>query len=100
MNINRTRYGDNITLALTGRLDTATAPELLEAIVYEFRSAKQITLDFAGLDYVSSAGLRVLLMGEITAKSKKGKQVLINVSAEVMELFETTGFSGVLHFNV
>lgn len=97
MEIKTTRTGENTTLSLSGRLDTTTAPQLQEALIPEFDTAKGITLDFAELAYVSSAGLRVLLMGEKTAKAKGAKQILINVSAEIMEVFEMTGFSGVLH---
>ena len=98
MNIQRTQNGDKTEFALSGRLDTTTAPQLQEALIPEFNTVKSVTLDFAGLAYVSSAGLRVLLMGEKTAKAKGGKQTLVNVSAEIMEVFEMTGFSNVLYF--
>ena len=98
MTINKTQNGDKTTLALTGRLDTTTAPGLQEALVPEFDTAKQVELDFAELTYVSSAGLRVLLIGEKTAKAKGSKQTLANVSDEIMEVFEMTGFREILHF--
>ena len=97
MTINKTQNGDMTTLALSGRLDTTTAPSLQEALIPEFDIAKHIELDFAELAYVSSAGLRVLLMGEKTAKAKDGKQTLVNVSAEIMEVFDMTGFTEILH---
>lgn len=97
MDIKTTRNGDTTTLSLSGRLDTTTAPQLQEALLPEFDTATCVILDFAGLAYVSSAGLRVLLMGEKAAKAKGAKQTLVNVSAEIMEVFEMTGFSGVLH---
>ena len=97
MTINKTQNGDKTTFALSGRLDTTTAPQLQEALIPEFDNAKHIELDFAELAYVSSAGLRVLLMGEKTAKAKDGKQTLVNVSAEIMEVFDMTGFTGILH---
>ena len=97
MNINKTRNGGKTTLALSGRLDTTTASALQEALIPEFEESKHIELDFAELAYVSSAGLRVLLMGEKTAKAKGGKQTLVNVSAEIMEVFDMTGFTGMLH---
>ena len=96
MNINKTQSGEKITLTLSGRLDTTTAPKLQEALIPEFDSAKHVELDFAGLAYVSSAGLRVLLMGEKTAKAKGAKMSLVNVSADIKEVFEMTGFSNVL----
>ena len=96
MDINKIQDGDKITFTLSGRLDTTTAPQLQEVLIPSFSEAKHIELDFAGLTYVSSAGLRVLLMGAKTAKSTGGEQSLVNVTADIMEVFEMTGFSGVL----
>lgn len=97
MNIAKTKNDDTTTLALSGRLDTTTAPQLQETLIPEFDHSKNVVLDFAELVYVSSAGLRVLLMGEKTAKAKGGRFTLIHVSSEIMEVFEMTGFSGILH---
>ena len=99
MTITKTQNGDKTTITLSGRLDTTTAPQLQEALIPEFDAAKHIELDFSALAYVSSAGLRVLLMGEKTAKAKGGKQTLVNVSAEIMEVFDMTGFSSILNIN-
>lgn len=96
MNITKTQNGDKTVIALSGRLDTTTAPQLQEILIPEFNTSKQVELDFAGLAYVSSAGLRVLLMGEKTAKAKDGSMTLTHVSPEIMEVFEMTGFSGIL----
>jgi anti-anti-sigma factor len=96
MNINKTQNGDKIILGLSGRLDTTTASKLQGELIPEFDNFKQVELDFAGLAYVSSAGLRVLLMGEKAAKAKGGAMTLINVSDEIMEVFEMTGFSDIL----
>jgi anti-anti-sigma factor len=96
MTVTKERSGDNLVMLLEGRLDTTTAPELQTELIPEFDTAKHIRLDFKDLVYVSSAGLRVLLMGEKTAKAKGGKMVLINVSEEVMEVLEMTGLSEVL----
>lgn len=92
----RIQNGDAVTLKLEGRLDTVTAPALQEELMPEFDSAKEVTLDFAELVYVSSAGLRVLLMGEKTAKAKSAKMILINVSDEIMEVLNMTGFNTIL----
>jgi anti-anti-sigma factor len=97
MDINKTQDGDRIIFSLSGRLDTISAPKLQEALMPELDSAKQVLLDFAGIAYVSSAGLRVLLMGEKTAKAKGARQTFRNVSADVMEVFEMTGFSDILN---
>jgi len=96
MNINKTQNGEKTVLALSGRLDTTTAPKLQEVLIPEFDGAKCVELDFAELAYVSSAGLRVLLMGEKTAKAKGGKFRLVNVPEEIMEVFEMTGFADML----
>jgi len=96
MTISKTKDGDTLVLALEGRLDTTTAPQLQEALIPEFDQEKNIRLDFKNLAYVSSAGLRILLLGEKTAKGKGGKMSLVNVSAEILEIFEMTGFSDVL----
>jgi anti-anti-sigma factor len=96
MTITKDQSGEELVIALEGRLDTTTAPELQEQLIPEFDRAKQIRLDFKELVYVSSAGLRVLLMGEKTAKAKGGTMSLVNVSPEIQEIFEMTGFSEVL----
>jgi len=96
MNINKTQNGDKTVLVLSGRLDTTTAPKLQEVLIPEFDGAKNVELDFSELAYVSSAGLRVLLMGEKTAKAKSASMNLVNVSDEIMEVFEMTGFADVL----
>lgn len=97
MTINKT-VGSNgaITFSIDGRLDTTSAPQLQDVLIPAFSEASSITLDFGGIAYVSSAGLRVLLMGEKTAKAKGGEMTLLNVSADVMEVFEMTGFSDIL----
>jgi anti-anti-sigma factor len=96
MTVTKDRSGEKLVLLLEGRLDTTTAPQLQTELIPEFDAAKEIKLDFKGLDYVSSAGLRVLLMGEKTAKAKGGKMILTNVSEDVMEVLEMTGLSDVL----
>ena len=96
MKITNTTQGDALTLALEGRLDTTTAPQLQDVLMPAFEQSKTIVLDFAQIEYVSSAGLRVLLMGAKAAKASGGTQTLINVSGEVQEVFEMTGFDSVL----
>ncbi|MCL2662240.1 MAG: STAS domain-containing protein [Oscillospiraceae bacterium] len=96
MNINMTLTGEKSTFALAGRLDTTTAPSLQELLIPEFDTAKNIELDFTELVYVSSAGLRVLLMGEKAAKAKGASMTLTGVSEEIMEVFEMTGFADML----
>ncbi len=96
MTINKTQENDKLTLALEGRLDTTTAPQLQDVLIPAFDEAKEITLDFSALAYVSSAGLRVLLMGQKEAKKKGGSMTICGVSEEIMEVFEMTGFADML----
>lgn len=94
--INKTQENGKPTLGIEGRLDTTTAPQLQEVLVPAFDEFKEITLDFKELVYVSSAGLRVLLMGQKQAKKTGGAMTLKNVSDEVMEVLEMTGFADML----
>ena len=95
MNINIEKVNGATVMTLSGRLDTTTAPELEKAINDEGDSLKSLVLDFKGVDYISSAGLRVLL----TAQKKmniQGHMELTNVSEAVMDIFEMTGFADIL----
>ncbi len=96
MTITTTRDGGKTTMALSGRLDTVTAPELQAVLVPEFDAAKEVTLRVDELFYISSAGLRVLLIGEKAAKEKQAKLIVSGVSKNVMEVFEMTGFTEIL----
>ena len=84
-------------MALEGRLDTTTSPQLQEVLVPAFDGAKSVKLDFAKLAYVSSAGLRVLLMGHKEAKARGATMMLCNVSDEIMEVLDMTGFTDMLN---
>ena len=95
MNINIEKENGITVMKLEGRLDTTTAPELEKAINSEGEELKSLVLDFKGVDYISSAGLRVLL----TAQKKmnvQGSMELVNVSEAVMDIFEMTGFADIL----
>ena len=96
MTITKTQEDETLTLGLEGRLDTTTAPRLQDVLIPAFDDTKEIKLDFVKLAYVSSAGLRVLLMGQKTAKAKGASMTLCHVSAEIMEVFEMTGFANIL----
>ena len=95
MEIKKTENGTHITMALTGRLDTTTAPQLEAELKDCMDGADALTLDFEKLDYISSAGLRVLLAAQ-KVMGKKGGMKLHNVCPEIMEVFEITGFSDIL----
>jgi anti-anti-sigma factor len=97
MEIKKTEIGTNeAVLALAGRLDTLTAAQLQPALVGLLEAGSNVTLDFEKLDYMSSAGLRVLLIGEKTAEKSGLSMKIHNVSATVMEVFDMTGFSDIL----
>ncbi len=96
MTINKVQEDGKFTLVIEGRLDTTTAPQLQEVLIPTLDESKDVTLDFKGLAYVSSAGLRVLLMGQKQAKKTGGAMKLQNVSEEVMEVLEMTGFADML----
>ena len=81
-------------IEIAGRLDTTTAPAL-DATVNEISGTKCLVLDLKGLEYISSAGLRVLL-GAQKKMNKIGEMKLINVCEDVMEVFEMTGFADIL----
>lgn len=96
MNINKTQENGKLTLTLDGRLDTTTSLQFEQALILAFDDEKEILLDFKHLSYTSSAGLRVLLLGQKTAKTKNASMILINVPGEIMEVFDMTGFSDML----
>lgn len=95
MTINKKVEGTELTLAVEGRLDTVTAPELEAALKSSLDGIKELVFDFAALEYVSSAGLRVLLSAQ-KIMNKQGSMVIRNVGEMVMEVFEVTGFSDIL----
>lgn len=96
MTIDKKTQGDQVVLALGGRLDTTTAPELQGPLMDALADNPSVTLDFEALDYVSSAGLRVLMMGQKYATANEKKMVIKNVSEEINEVFEMTGFTDIL----
>ena len=95
LNIVKTVENGKAALSLEGRLDTVTAPELEKELKGALEGVSELTLDFAKLEYVSSAGLRVLLAAQKTM-SKQGEMRLLNVSETIMEIFEVTGFTDIL----
>ena len=95
MNIQKTQENDGLTLALKGRLDTSTAPELETCLKEALKDVRELTFDMSQLEYISSAGLRVLLAAQKTMK-KQGSLKLTGVSEVVQEIFDITGFSDIL----
>ena len=96
MNIEKTQENGKTTFALEGRLDTTTAPRLEEALMPALDQKASVTLDFSKLDYVSSAGLRVLLAGQKKANSNNATLTLAGVSEDITEVFDMTGFTDIL----
>lgn len=89
--------GETTTVALTGQLDTLTTVDAEKAISPILASdVKELVLDCSGLDYISSAGLRLLLIIQKGMASKKGIFRLVNTKKEVREIFDLTGFSSIL----
>ncbi|HML48148.1 MAG TPA: STAS domain-containing protein [Clostridia bacterium] len=95
MTIQKTQTGTELTLALSGRLDTTTAPQLEAALKSALEGVTALTMDFKELAYISSAGLRVLLSAQ-KAMMKKGNMVVRNVNETILEVLEVTGFSQIL----
>ncbi|MDY6400275.1 MAG: STAS domain-containing protein [Synergistales bacterium] len=95
MLINKEVNGDSLTIALDGRLDTTTAPQLEAEITSSLDGVKNFVIDMEKLVYVSSAGLRVLLKAQ-KIMNKQGSMVIKNVSQDIKEIFEVTGFDELL----
>ena len=95
MTILKTQNGSELTLTLEGRLDTVTAPELEAAVREALPGLTDLTFDFAKLEYVSSAGLRVLLSAQ-KAMNGQGNMKICNENETIMEIFEVTGCSDIL----
>ncbi len=95
MTINSKKDGKALTLALEGRLDTITSPELEAALKGALEGIETLIFDFSALDYISSAGLRVLLSAQ-KQMNKQGDMKVTGVSEVIMEIFEVTGFTDIL----
>ena len=95
MTIEKKQNGSSLTIAVQGRLDTTTAPDLEKEIKSGLDGVTELIMDFEKLDYISSAGLRVLLSAQ-KVMSKQGSMKVIHVNDLVMEVFEVTGFTDIL----
>ncbi|MCL2844466.1 MAG: STAS domain-containing protein [Chitinivibrionia bacterium] len=100
ISITKTRSGEKTVIAIEGWLGATTVPKLEEVLIPAFDETKQVELDFDKLAHVFSAGLRVLLLGEKTAKAKGGKLTVVNVSPEIKDVFDMTGFSDILEYTL
>ncbi|HBI53000.1 MAG TPA: anti-sigma factor antagonist [Ruminococcaceae bacterium] len=95
MTISKTENGKEVTVSVEGRIDSKTAPEFEKEVKDCFESYDSMVIDLAQVNYVSSAGLRILLTAHKAMSAKEGLKVR-NVCKEVMAIFNVTGFSGVL----
>ena len=96
MTIQKTQEGSKLTVALEGRLDTTTAPQLEGELRSSVTGITDLVFDLAELSYVSSAGLRVLLSAQ-KVMNKQGNMLIRNVSPDIMEIFDVTGFVDILN---
>ena len=97
MEIIKTKENNILCVKLVGRLDTNTSTELEEAIKNDQEDVSEINLDLKELDYISSAGLRLILVMHKNMSAKKGKLTVLNPKDDVMEVFDMTGFSSFLN---
>ena len=95
MNLEQNRNGNALTRALEGRLDTMTAPQLEAALKEALPGVDALTFDLEKLDYISSAGLRMLLSAQKTM-NRQGTMKVKNANEMILEIFEVTGFSDIL----
>ncbi len=95
LTITKSQNNDSLTLAIAGRLDTVTSPEL-EKEIRALRGVQTLILDMSALDYISSAGLRVLMMAHKLMGAQGGSLKIHGVNQVVMEVFDVTGFSDIL----
>ncbi len=96
MDIIKNQEGSRVNIALKGRLDTTTSPQLEAELRPVLSEATELNFDLADLQYVSSAGLRVFLSAQ-KVMNKQGDMTLRNVSPEIMDIFEVTGFVDILN---
>ena len=96
MVINKQSNGEELTVSLEGRLDTTTAPQLEAELNDALNGVKKLVIDIDKLVYISSAGLRVLLKAQKTM-NKQGSMEVRNVSTEIQDIFEVTGFDEILN---
>ena len=96
MTIQTNRNGTTTTLVIEVGVDTMTSPQLQQAVLEAFQGAEKVVLDFEKVAYISSAGLRVLLIGQKTAQSKHMSMILTNVGDTVKNVLDMVGFTSVM----
>lgn len=96
MTLNKNIEGSKMIVALEGRLDTTTSPQLETELRNSVDGIAELVFDFENLDYISSAGLRVLLSAQ-KVMNRQGEMKIVNVKPEIMEIFDVTGFIDILN---
>ena len=96
MTIKETKDGSKLIALIEGKIDTNTSPELSEYFQNKLKGQKEFELNLQGVDYVSSAGLRAILLAQKIMESNQGKMCVSHVCKEVMETFELTCFTDIL----
>ena len=96
MNVNKEIEGNKLTLAVEGRLDTNSSPELLNVFTEASKGMEEVVIDLGKVNYISSAGLRVLLSAQ-KIMNKQGKMSIVNVTPDMMEVFDLIGFTDILN---
>ena len=98
MEVKFNKQNSNLTVVISGNIDTVTAPELDAKLQENIAGVKDLVLDFAAVDYISSAGLRVVMIANQNMEECDGELTIRNVNDDVMEVFEMTGFDSLLNF--
>ena len=96
MNIEKKLEDKKLTVSIDGRLDTSTAPELDEELKASLDGVEELVMDFTNMEYISSAGLRVLLSAQ-KAMNAQGEMIVTGANDTVMEIFDITGFTDILN---
>ena len=97
MNIKQSKVGDRVIVSVNGRIDTNTAPSFLEYLNGVMPGLKELEIDLADVDYISSAGLRVILFAQKTMNGQGSSLFVSHVNSDIMETFELTGFTDILN---
>ena len=97
MEVKFNKQDSNLTVVISGNIDTVTAPELDAKLQENIAGVKDLVLDFAAVDYISSAGLRVILMANQQLEDADGNMTVKNVNEDVRDVFEMTGFDSLLN---
>ena len=99
MEVKFNKQDSNLTVVISGNIDTVTAPELDAKLQENITGVKDLVLDFAAVDYISSAGLRVILMANQQLEDADGTMTIKNANDDVRDVFEMTGFDSLLNLD-